>query len=141
MSKRTQHRSLHEALTKALFEATEDDLAADVREEGLDPDAVAGEMRSLLSKTVKDFKQKALRAAKEQHREKAAALADVRFQLPPSAAERRQLLDAVISQHQQAGRMLIAQHRDFTALSDEDVDSWLQQFGALGLLDAKPDSK
>jgi hypothetical protein len=33
--------------------------------------------------------------------------------------------------------MLIAQHRDFTEMTDDDVESWLQQFGALGLLDAE----
>ena len=49
------------------------------------------------------------------------------------------LLDVTIAQHQQAGRMLTAQHRDFTKMTDEDVESWLQQFGALGLLDAKPE--
>ena len=36
--------------------------------------------------------------------------------------------------------MLIAQHREFEELTDDDVKSWLQQFGALGLLDVKPGS-
>ena len=63
------------------------------------------------------------------------------FQLPTSSGERRQLLEAVIARHQQADRMLTAQHRDFKEMTDDDVESWLQQFGALGLLDAKPKTK
>jgi hypothetical protein len=37
--------------------------------------------------------------------------------------------------------MLIAQHREFKELTDEDVESWLQQFGALGLLEEAPGSE
>jgi hypothetical protein len=91
--------------------------------------------------TVKRFKQRALVAAKEEHRQKAAQIATRRFRLPESVAEKRQLLDAVIAQHQQAGRMLTAQHRDFTEMTDDDVESWLQQFGVLGLLGAEAEPK
>jgi hypothetical protein len=140
MSKRDELRAFREALADAVLSASDDELIEEVRDEGLDPNAVAEETRALLLKTVKDFKQRALIAAREQHRQKTARLAAQRFQLPSSPKERRQLLHAVIAQHQQAGRMLIAQHRDFEELTDEDVESWLQQFGALGLLEPKPDT-
>ncbi len=138
MSKQDQLRALRKSLADSVRSASDDELIDEVRDEGLDPDAVAEETRALLLKTVKDFKQRALVVAREQHRQKAARLAAQRYQLPASTEERRQLLDAVIAQHQQMGRMLIAQHRDFKELTDDDVESWLQQFGALGLLDAKP---
>ncbi|MCX6543521.1 MAG: hypothetical protein NTV05_03805 [Acidobacteria bacterium] len=140
MSKRTELRALHDALAESVLCSSDEELIEEVREEGLNPDAVAEDMRALLFRTLKTFQQRALVAAREQHREKAARLAAKSFRLPTSPAERRQLLDAVIAQHQQAGRMLTAQHRDFNEMTDEDVESWLQQFGHLGLLDAKPET-
>jgi hypothetical protein len=141
MSKRDELRAFREALADAVLSASDEELFEEVRDEGLDPDAVAEETRALLLKTVKEFKQRALLAAREQHRRKIARLAAQRHQLPVSPDERRRLLDAVIAEHQRAGRMLIAQHRDFKEMTDEDVESWLQQFGALGLLDAKLGTK
>lgn len=138
MSKQDQLRGLRKGLADSVLSDSDDALIDEVRDEGLDPDAVAEETRALLLKTVKDFKQRALIVAREQHRQKTARLETQRYQLPTSPEERRQLLDAVVAQHQQMGRMLIAQHRDFKELTDDDVESWLQQFGALGLLDAKP---
>jgi hypothetical protein len=137
MSKRKELRALHEALADSVLSSSDDDLIEEVRQEGLDPDAVADRTRALLLTTVKTFQQRALVAARQQHQEETARLATRRFRLPASPAERRQLLEAVIAQHQQAGQMLIAQHREFKEMTDEDVESWLQQFGHLGLLDMK----
>ena len=136
MSKRDELRALQKALSESVLSTPDEQLLEEVKEEGLDPTVVAEETRALLMNTVKRFKQRALFAAKEEHRQKAAQIAARRFRLPESAAEKRQLLDAVIAQHQQAGSMLIA-HRDFTEMTDDDVESWLQQFGALGLLGAE----
>ena len=140
MSDEKKMRVFFEALADNVDSLTDEELLAEVREEGRSPEDVAKQTRLLLQNTVKGFKQRALVAAKEQHTQMEARLAAMRFQLPTSPTERRQLLDAVIARHQQAGRMLIAQHRDFKEMTDGDVESWLQQFGALGLLDTKPES-
>lgn len=132
--------ALFDALADNLENLSDEEVLAEVLEEGRDPDDVAKETRLLLQNTVKKFKQRALLAAKEQHQRNEAHLAAMRFELPTSSTERRQLLSAVIARHQQAGRMLMAQHRDFKEMTDEDVESWLQQFGALGLLDIKPEA-
>ena len=134
MSKRDELRALQKGLSESVLSTPDEQLLEEVKEEGLDPKVVADETRALLMNTVKSFKQRALVAAKEEHRQKAAQIASRRFRLPESAIGKRQLLDAVIAQHHQAGRMLTAQHRDFTEMTDDDVESWLQQFGALGLL-------
>jgi hypothetical protein len=77
-------------------------------------DADAARMRQLLASTFKAFQQRALVAARKKHEERTAKITAQQFQLPASPGERRALLDAVIAQHQQAGRMLIAQHCDAT---------------------------
>lgn len=140
MSDEKRIRALFEALADNVENLGDEELLAEVRDEGRDPEQVAEQMRVLFQETVKKFKQRALLAAKEQHRRHEASLAATRLRLPSSSTERRQLLDAVIARHQQAGRMLIAQHRDFKEMTDDDVESWLQQFGALGLLDITPES-
>lgn len=140
MSDEKKMRLFFEALADNVEKLTDEELLAEVREEGQSPEDVAKQTRMLLQSTVKKFKQRALVSAKQQHQRQEARYADERFQLPTNPAERRQLLDAVIARHQQAGRMLTAQHRDFTEMTDDDVESWLQQFGALGLLDPNTES-
>lgn len=83
-------------LADSVLSASDEELIEEVRDEGLDPDAVAEETRGLLLQTVQDFKQRALVAAREQHRQKAACLAVQRYRLPVSPEERHQLLDGVI---------------------------------------------
>lgn len=134
-------RAFYDEMSESILQADDAELEEDSREHGTSMDADAERMRQLLASTFKAFQQRALLAARKKHEERTAKINTQRFQLPASPAERRALLDAVIAQHQQAGRMLIAQHREFKELTDEDVESWLQQFGALGLLEEEPGSE
>ncbi|MPY88383.1 MAG: hypothetical protein GEU99_10695 [Luteitalea sp.] len=142
MSKKDEAlRAFYEEMSESILQADDAELEEEYREGGMSMDADADRMRQLLANTFKTFQQRALVAARKKHEERTATISAQQFQLPASPEERRALLDAVIAQHQQAGRMLIAQHREFKELTDEDVESWLQQFGALGLLDKKPGSE
>lgn len=134
-------RAFYEEMSESVLQADDAELEEESRERGTSMDADADRMRQLLGSTFKAFQQRALVAARKRHEERTATITTHRFQLPTSPAERRALLDAVIAQHQRAGRMLIAQHREFKELTDEDVESWLQQFGALGLLEENPGSE
>lgn len=134
MNKETQMHALLEALEENLEGLSDEELLANVREEGESPLAVAKETRALINDTVKKFRQRGLVAAKEQHRLRVANLANLTVELPRSASERRSLFDAVVARQQAAGRMLTMQHREFAELTDADIETWLTQFGALGLL-------
>ena len=129
--------ALFEALADSVDAITDEEVLAECREEGRSLEDVATRTRLVLQNAAKAFRQRALIAAKEKHRDSAAKIAAMKFPLPDTPAERRALLDAVIAQHQEAGTLLTAQHRDFSEMTDEDVESWLQQFGHLGLLDPK----
>ena len=131
-------RAFYEEMSESFLQADDAELEEESQEFGTSMDADAERMRQLLASTFKMFQQRALVAARKKHEERTAKITAQQFQPPANPAERRALLDAVIAQHQQAGRMLIAQHREFKELTDEDVESWLQQFGALGLLEEKP---
>ena len=140
MSDEKRMFALFEALADNVESLSDEELLAEVQGEGQDTEEVAIQMRLLLRNTLKTFKQRALIDAKKQHQRDDARLAATRFRLPTSATERRQLLTSLVVSHQQAGQMLIAQHRDFKAMTDDDIESWLHQFGALGLLDVSLES-
>ena len=133
-------RAFYEEMAESILQADDAELEEEYRESGASMDADADRMRQLLANTFKAFQQRALVAARKKHQEQTTKISARQFQLPVSPQERRALLNAVIAQHQKAGRMVIAQHREFKELTDEDVESWLQQFGALGLLDLKSGS-
>jgi hypothetical protein len=141
MSDEKKIRAFFEALADNVENLSDEELLAEIREEGRDPGAIATETRLLVQDTIKRFKQRALFAARQQHDRNEARLAALKLQLPTSPTDRRRLLDTAIARHKQAGRVLIAQYRDFKEMTDEDVESWLEQFSALGLLDdVKPES-
>ena len=135
MSDERKMRALFEALADSVDGLSDEEVLAECREDGRSPEDVAKRTRAVLQDAVKAFKQRALVAAREKHQERTARIAAKSFRLPDSPAARRALLDAVIARHQQAGKLVTAQHRDFSEMTDEDVESWLQQFGHLGLLD------
>ena len=139
MSHEKDVRSLFEALADSVESLSDEELLAEIHDDGQNPEDVAPQMRLVVRNAVKTFKQRALIAAKEQHRREKAHLAAAEVRLPGSAGERWKLLKAIIAQQQQAGRMLIAQNREFKEMTDDDVKSWLQQFGALGLVKGEPE--
>lgn len=134
-------RTFYEEMGESILQADDAELEEEYAHGGASIDGDAVRMQQLLAKTFKSFQQRALVAAKQKHQERTARISAQQFRLPANPQERRALLDAVIAQHQQAGKMLIAQHREFTELTDDDVESWLQQFGVLGLLDEKAGSQ
>ena len=58
MSKRDELRALYEGLADSVLSASDETLIEELRDEGLDPDAIAEETRALLLKTVNDFKRR-----------------------------------------------------------------------------------
>ena len=139
MSHEKDINSLFEALADSVESLSDEEVLAEVHDDGQNPEDVARQMRLVVQNTVKTFKQRTLIAAKEQHRREQAHLAGTECRLPGSAGERWKLLKTIIARHQQAGRMLVAQNRDFKEMTDDDVKSWLQQFAALGLVDGAPE--
>ena len=58
MSKRDELRALWEGIADSVLSASDETLIEELRDEGLDPDAIAEETRALLLKTVNDFKRR-----------------------------------------------------------------------------------
>ena len=127
------------AMMNTLAEATltvEDDALFDeARGTGEDPLAAAEGVRTLLLKAVKDYRQRHLRVAAHEYRQRVRDIEAHWLDLPDQAGERRALLAAVFDRHPaMQSALLTVQHREFKELSDHDVESCLVQLAALGVL-------
>lgn len=128
-------RALLAAIADSVATAHNDEIIADALDRGEDPAKIADAVRSVLASSIKEFKQREFLAAKKEYASARAALSAHTRQLPDEPAARRRLLNALIAQQPQLGLALTMQHRELTALSDDDVTTALEELAALGALD------
>ena len=123
------------ALAESVADASDDEILGELKAQGENAKTIAKETRELLLKTVVSYKQKRLLEALKQYETHVAVIQARSYDLPSSAAERRQLLSLVISHHAEMQSAMTMQHRQFSNLSDADVESCLKQCKELGLID------
>lgn len=125
---------------EAVLEATDEEIEAEVRAEGLAPAEVAEDVRGVLLAAVERFRGKQrLRRSRADYEATVAAMRERRPELPATPRERRELLAFVFNARPQAAGMLTLQFRDLESLPDDDVTSCLRQLAELGVLDDLPD--
>jgi 2-methylcitrate dehydratase PrpD len=91
-------------------------------------------IKAMMEQTVRTFRQRRLTQAAAEFRALTAAMRSKWAALPERPEERRTLLAAIFQKQPQMERaFLTIQHREFTALSDQDVESCLRQLAALGV--------
>jgi hypothetical protein len=132
-------RALYEEIAESVLEAPDEEIVQETQDDGNTVAAVADHMRNVLRSTWKTHQQASLREAREKYQREAIALKSKAFRVPTSAPGRRQLLMGILAARPEAGKTISAQFRDFSDMTDEDVESWLQQFGYLGLLPKESD--
>jgi len=135
MNKRKKIRALHDALADSVLSLSDEQLSAALREEGRDPDVVAEETRALLLGTVKQFQQRALVKARVEHEAAVHQLETRRPVFPRTAQERRDLLVGLLTQQPAATGVLTAQWREFSEMTDADVETALLELAHLGFID------
>lgn len=132
----TELRALMEALAESVVAATDEELINETREAGEDPTAAAEEVRAVLRNAVKAYEQRHLVEAQKAYEQRVDAIRRRTFSLPTTAENRRKLLNVVLTRKADlSSALLTLQHRDFTEWTDADVQSCLEQLGALGVLD------
>lgn len=140
MSDEKKIRAFFEALADNLESLSDEELLAEVREEGRSYEDIAKRTRLLFQNTVKRFKDRDLVMTKGEQHQPVTRADTSPVRLPTSATERRQLLNALIAKHQEAAQLLTARRRLFEELTDDDVESWLEQLGSLGLISTKSET-
>jgi hypothetical protein len=122
---------LEDALVDDILAASDEDILAEAREDGTDPEAVAAAMQALFEQALGKVRLAAAKAAVAAERRRPAA--DV-IPLDPAAA-RRMLDRALARDPETASRLTMAARKARGAiLSDEEVRGLLQDFQELGAL-------
>ena len=130
----TKLDTLFPNLAQGVENASPEDLLAEARAEGQDTEQIASSVRSTLLDAVRSFEQRKLHAARHAYRKRSTELRDKRITLPATAIARRALLLTAASNDQRVARVT-ARFRDLKDISDEDVQSALEDLIELGALD------
>jgi hypothetical protein len=119
------------------------ELLDDIRREGEDPQQIATQVKSLLLGAVKAHRQRELNAARAGYAQEVSAIKSREIHLPADPQIKRALFAAVLNQRPQLQAALTLQNRDFSTLTDDDIDAHLRKLEMLGVLkDIKlPDDK
>jgi len=109
-------------------------LLEDARAGGEDLKQTVDLGKATLLQAVTDFEQKKLKAARRAYEERIAAMEATSHVLPDDPRERRQQLFAMLGQKPDIGAAFTARHRDFSKMTDDDVESALKELAELGVL-------
>jgi hypothetical protein len=137
-NKRTEAERLDaisDALGDSILAATDQEILEEARLAGLDPNAEAGRLKALMLSTVKAYQQRALREARQSYDAQALRAASKASAIPSDPAKRRELFSFVLAKQPQYSELFTAQHREFTDLTDTDIESYLEDLDELGVLD------
>ena len=125
--------ALIEALGESVLEASDEEIVEELRLAGIDPDAEAARLKARMLATVRSFRQRALDAARTGYASRLERLEQKSYTIPKTAEARRKLFSFVIQQPQYA-QYVTAQYRDLENLTDNDIESYLQDLDELGIL-------
>jgi hypothetical protein len=124
------------ALAESGWEMTDEEVLDDARECGEDVERDAEHVKDVFRRSLKEHRQAPLREAQKKHESRVAAMFKEDSRLPQSADERREMLNAFFASRPDIGSALLtAQHREFSELTDADVEDTLRQLKELGALD------
>jgi hypothetical protein len=93
--------------------------------------------KEILRAELSNLRKQKLRKARIEYESATRSLSSQSNDLPHSSSEQRAILSRILGrQPGLASLALTAQHRELRDLSDSDVESFLKQLAALGLLDS-----
>lgn len=116
------------AMAESTLDMTDEEIEAEIRDEGNDPDDVAGRVRDVLREAVKTCQQRPLLEAQKRYEERVAALGAKKYQIPELPDEQREMIAVLLAGNPQIGSGFVtAQFRDFKELPDEEVEGYLRQ--------------
>ena len=131
-------------LSESVAEATPSEVLEEAVRSGVNLLDEAEEVRGILRSAGRQYLRRKLRESREAYERAVEEMKRQKYDLPETAGERRQLLNAILQERPDVEPIVMtAQHRDFTELTDDDVRSFLEQLKNLGLLNmpASPTGK
>jgi hypothetical protein len=88
----------------------------------------------VLKNAVKNYQQRELMKAKAAYEQEIAVMSERRVHLPKRPETRRRWLDAVFQRQLQLQAAFTLQNRDFSELTDEDIEARLRKLEVVGVL-------
>jgi hypothetical protein len=128
---RDAYARLVDALVEDVLSMSDDQIAAEIRERGEDPAAVAARARAVFEKAVREQGKRRLAAARAAVAAEAKAPRKV---VRLGAAEARARLERILGGHPAAKKLTLAARKG-EGLSDEDVLGLLADLEELGITD------
>lgn len=129
---------LADALAEDILNASDQDILAEVKEDGEDPAAIAAEVQALFAKAKAKVAKRQLAEAKAGAAASRCRPANV-VRLDP--AKERKILDRALTHDPETAAKLTLAARKGEALSDEDVHGILEDLAELGILLPSPDQE
>jgi hypothetical protein len=127
-----------ETLFGDLAESTEQaapaELLVEAKAAGQDTERIAAEVKNTLLDAVRSFEQRKLHAARSAYRTRSTVRHTRRFAMPSTSAERLKMLTGAATNDKRVARVT-AKYRDLKEMSDEDVQSALEDLMELGAFD------
>lgn len=127
-----QLRSIIDAMNDSLLNASEEEIRDEAAAMGVDLTRNAQRLKQMFNDTAKAFKKRKFVEAQQEYERQTTRYQSSSFETPKTAADKRALLQLVAAQYAQTGGGLTAKFRDLESISDNDLDSLLQELAALG---------
>jgi len=129
-----------DALAESLLEASDEQILEEAAEAGVDIKKTETRVKDVFRRAAKAFKKKRLQEARAIY-EKEMRPAKKHHLIPASFKEKFDLLVHILEARPQIKAVLTAQYRELTELTEEDVDSCLDELAKLGVLDELHEEK
>jgi len=111
------------------------EIASELKESGHDLNDMASRMKASALAGVKAFRQQRLHRARKRYVESSSRIEGRAKGMAGSREERRNRFLAVLNSKPELQARYTVQHRDLNALTDEDIDSALEELEILGALE------
>ncbi len=135
---REETERILEELAVSIEAAEPAEIAADLKDGGVDLIEIESRMKAAALSGIKTFKQKGLHRARERYQESSARIERQARGLTESSADRRRRFFQVLETNPEIRSSLTVQHRDLTEMTEDDIDSALEEMEILGVL-GEPD--
>jgi hypothetical protein len=124
-----------EGLAESVAREDPEELLEEARAAGQNPESSADRLKKIALTALKTFEQRKLEAAREAYRTRSSRGPDRKDKIACTPEERRRQLSAIQRSNPEIAEVLTTQYREFETLSDEDIESTLEDLAELGFLD------
>ncbi|MGB8481365.1 MAG: hypothetical protein WCE63_21370 [Acidobacteriaceae bacterium] len=116
------------------------EIAADLKESGQDVNEIASRTKAAALAGIKEFRQQRLHQARQRYQESSSRIERRARRFGGSPEERRRRLFSALESNPGLKSALTMQYRDLNELTDEDIETGLDDLETLGALEESDDT-